>query len=266
MHETLRAAFLISGGGTTAEAAIKAWGDRKISGLEPVLVVSSNFRAEGLNKVLVYNKVHSTAIQTAVVRPRDYQAPELFGEAMLLLLHRYGVNLIAQLGYLAQTPPNVVEEYKDYIFNQHPAPLDPGRPDFGGTGMYGLQAHLALLIYVWLTGITLPTEATTHRVTTDYDRGDIIRRVPLTASKPDSIMATSDIMYKPEVRRQLLESALDMQTKLLPIEHANVIFTLQDFAKRDVPVYKREQPLISKQHISTLLEAKKIAVSLLAEK
>jgi len=68
------------------------------------------------------------------------------------------------------------------IINSHPAPLDPGYPDFGGRGMHGLVTHAAVLhFYKQLGRPTNFTEVTLHRVNEDYDKGPrlVYRRVPI---------------------------------------------------------------------------------------
>lgn len=57
------------------------------------------------------------------------------------------------------------------MINQHGGPLDPGRPDFGGRGMYGRRIHCARLYFVRATQRGFFTEATAQRVALQYDRG-----------------------------------------------------------------------------------------------
>lgn len=260
MPEQLRTAILISGGGSTSEAVINKCQNRSLEGIEPILVISSNPKAEGLAKA------QKLGIKTEVVQPRQFLTVEDFGDQLLNLLHQNRIDLIAQLGWLPRTPINVIQEYDKRIFNQHPAPLDPGNPDFGGQGMYGLRPHLAILLYQQLTGLSFPTEATTHQVNQDYDKGVIIRRTPMSILRPERVMNIEEITDNPKFQQQLLMSAKEIQKELLPIEHRNVIMTLQDFAQREVPYFKREKPLIDKQNIEALNEAKRVAVALMTKK
>lgn len=256
----LRTALLISGSGTTAEAVITRCQKGELEGIEPIIVISSNPQAEGLMKA------QKLEIKTEVIQRRLFKSTDAFGNELSNLLHDNGIDLVAQLGWLPKTPLNVIEEYKERIFNQHPAPLDPGRPDFGGKGMYGLGAHLAVLIYRQLTGILLPAEATTHQVNQDYDRGDIIRRVTMEIVNPSRIMAIEEITDNPTIQQQLLESARRIQKELLPIEHNNVVLTLRDYVNGEIPVFRREKPLIPEQYGDSLKKAKEIAIALLAGK
>lgn len=68
-------------------------------------------------------------------------------------------------GYLKKIPSSVIETFPNRILNIHPALL----PKFGGKGMYGLHVHKAVLqAGEKKSGITI------HRVSEEYDEGDIV--------------------------------------------------------------------------------------------
>lgn len=232
--KTVRVALLISGGGTTAEAVISACQRGFLKGIDPVVVISSRADAPG------------------IMRAKKLRIPTLVAgaDALLRILQLFRVNVVSQNGWLPLTPPSVIRQYKGNIINQHPGPLDTGRPDFGGKGMYGKRVICARIAYAWLTGCDFWTEATTHIVTTEFDTGPAIRRVrmsiPLSASRRGIIRATNEVA-----------------AKLLPIEHANVIATLQMFAARKkLPELRRRMPLILAKNINILLQAKRLAIEL----
>ena len=258
MTEKIRTALLISGSGTTAEAVINKCQSGELEGIKPVVVISSKPDVDGLMKA------KKLGIKTEVIQQRLFTSREAFGEGLLDLLKENDVDLVAQLGWLPLTPLNVVEKYNKRIFNQHPAPLDPGRPDFGGKGMYGLRTHLALLLYKQLTGSQIDTEATTHWVDPNYDKGNIIRRVTMKINTPNRIMTIEEITDNPTIQQQLLESAGDIQKRLLPIEHDNVVSTLQGLAKGENLFFRREKPLVPEENIKCLDNAKDFAIKLLA--
>jgi len=156
------------------------------------------------------------------------------------------------------TPDPIVEEYAGRIINQHPGPLDPGRGmDFGGKGMYGARVLAARLAYVWATGTDESwTEATTHFVTPRYDEGDLIRVARLDIPQLDRPMAMASIGVG------LWGHYTSLQPQLLPLEHENVIATLNMFGSGDVEGYRRETPLVPAEHEMTLNDAKALAIQI----
>ena len=87
------------------------------------------------------------------------------GARMLELLDEYRIDLIALAGYLKRVPEQVVSAYSGRMLNIHPALL----PSFGGTGMYGIRVHEAVLA----RGCKV-SGATVHLVTSEYDEGPIV--------------------------------------------------------------------------------------------
>lgn len=237
MSEKLRIAMLISGSGTTMQAIIKACKNGQLPKVEPVLVIASKREAGGIKKAvdagISYQNIH-------VVFPKDYDNPLDFGKTILLLCGKYKVDFIGQYGWLVKTPANVIEAYKNMIVNQHPGPLDPPNPDFGGQGMYGLRVHAARLNFVRAVKRDFWTEATCHRVTEEYDRGAILmaERVPILENDT------------PET----------LQKRVLPVEHKVQIKVLQAFSEGNVPFFVREQPLVFPGEEKILEQAKKLAI------
>src|SRR3989344_1245413 len=117
----MKICLLISGGGTTMQAIIKACQEGRLKNVEPVLVISSNPEAGGIAKVRAL-KINDKDI--LVINPKDFENREAFGETIIKECKKRGVNFIGQYGWLVKTPENVLNEYKGMIVNQHPAPLD----------------------------------------------------------------------------------------------------------------------------------------------
>ncbi len=237
----LRLAMLISDSGTTARAIIKEYQHGGLRGVEPVCVISSkvlpdviqNFRCLGFSMELKKFRV--------IVR-RDYPIRFAFGRALLECFQGMGVDLIGQYGWMPRTPENVIEAYDGRMINQHPGPLDPGRPDFGGLGMYGLRVHAARLFYVRGVGEGFWTEATAQRVHREYDLGAVLHRRRVEILKSDN--------------------PLTLRERVLPIEHEVQIETLRTYAEDRVTELVREEPLVKVRHIRILNEAKWIAEKL----
>ncbi|OGM12096.1 hypothetical protein A2Z22_03320 [Candidatus Woesebacteria bacterium RBG_16_34_12] len=248
----LRTSLLISGDGTTAEAVIKACQSGKLIGIEPVAVISSRPDTVGIHKA------QALGIETYVVQKSIFPTSEAFGDELLRILRNVGVDLVSQNGWLVKTPPNVIDEYRGKIINQHPGPLDPGRVDFGGKSMFGARVTCARVAYTWAVEDVNPwTESTTHHVTEEYDKGNLIRINELNISSFMRPVTIADMTRHPQ---PLIDATHEIQIQLLPLEHNNVIETLRQFSKEDdVPGFKRNRPLIPKNTDGIVNEAKHLA-------
>jgi len=141
----MKIALLISGGGSTMEAIIKAVQNGVLKNIEPVLVISSKKDAGGIEKARALGIKNEDIL---IIRPKDFLSREDFGEKIISECKKRNVDFIGQYGWMVLTPENVIREYKNMIVNQHPGPLDMGEPDFGGKGMYGLRVHQARIEFV----------------------------------------------------------------------------------------------------------------------
>ncbi|MFZ2150322.1 MAG: formyltransferase family protein [Minisyncoccia bacterium] len=217
----LKIALLISGSGTTMEAIIKACRSGKLTNCEPVLVISSSAEAGGIAKARAL-KIKDEDI--LIINPKDFTSREEFGQKIIEECEKRDVNFIGQYGWLWKTPLNVIKKYKDRVINQHPGPLDNGRPDFGGAGMFGMRVHQARLEFVNKTNTDFWTEATAHRVTEKFDEGIVLKnkQVPI-------------LPY---------DTAETLSMRVLPIEHEVQIELLQDFINGTVEEFHRKTPLI----------------------
>ena len=219
-----------------------------------MVVISSRENAGGIEKA------KRLGAPTEVIRPRDYQDREKFGEELLSALESHRVKVVSQNGWLPLTPKNVVEKYSGLIVNQHPGPLDCGRPDFGGKGMYGSAAHCARVAYEWLTGEENPwTEATIHYVTAEYDKGELIKTARMNFPTLGRSITVEELANAPE---ELIRATENCQRRLLPIEHRNVIAGLEMVARGEVGLGKRETPLVPRGNWDILRQAKDLAIRL----
>ncbi len=253
MSEVIRAALLVSGhsSGSTANAVMDAWHADELNGIKPSLVISSGPNPSSL----AINKAKELGIPTKVLDKKNHSG-QVYVDEFMRILDFNKINIIAQLGWPVLTPKQIVAAYEG--FNQHPAPL----PEFGGRGMYGLAPHYAIIAFAFMTGLPIRTEATTHRIDKEYDTGDIIRRIPmdLPPSGFNHLITADELRNDEGIQQQILSSAKETQKNLLPREHANVIDTLRDFGRGNVPVYQREQPLVPPEYRQALAIAKQFAV------
>ena len=155
----VRAAVLVSGGGTNLQAIIDAKRAGKIPSAELALVVASNASAYALTRAENAGIVHTG------LRKEKGEAPENYGERLLTLLRENAIDVVVLAGFLTILPENVIRAYDHRILNIHPSLI----PSFCGDGFYGLHVHEAAL----KRGVKV-TGATVHFVNEITDGGDII--------------------------------------------------------------------------------------------
>ena len=235
-----RLAMLISGGGTTMAAILEACkGGGSLHGLiEPALVIASRPDIRGIARA---KEAGLTENQVQVCIPRSFPSYQDFGFFLLCHLQNWSVDLVGQYGWLPKTPVNVIETYKGRIINQHPGPLDTGRLDFGGEGMYGRRVHCARLYFARQSGLPRDqfTEATAHLVTEAFDQGGVIahKRIPILPS----------------------DDVITLQERVLPVEHQLQIETLELLATCAVQPIARLEPLVLTGMEGLLEESKRVA-------
>jgi phosphoribosylglycinamide formyltransferase-1 len=242
LNGKLRIAMLISGGGTTAREILRACKDGRLPHVEPVLVIASKPEAGGIQKALAEGIAEKDVI---VIRPeRGNPGSPKFGEAILKACREREVQFIGQYGWLPITPDNVIRAYDSMIVNQHPGPLDSDNPgmDFGGPGMYGRRVHCARLLFVRRVKRDFWTEAVTHHVTTEVDRGRVINSARV------EILPNDDV--------------ISLQERVLPIEHQVQIETLRLYSEGQFLQIRQVRPLIASFELRYLDEAKKTAITL----
>ena len=167
-----RLAVLASGGGSNLQAILDYldWLG-SAAPADVVLVASSRAGAGALDRA----RARGIPAQL-IVSPDD-------GAALLALLDRHTVSLIALAGYLRLIPPAVTSRWRGAILNIHPALL----PRFGGAGMYGQAVHRAVI-----AAGDHESGATVHFVNDHYDDGAAIARarVPVTPGESAAQLAS----------------------------------------------------------------------------
>ena len=116
-----RIAVFASGGGSNMQA---------IAEQMPLALVASNRADAG-----ALAKARARGIPTELIEQPSN------AEAMLAMLRRHHIELIALAGYLKHVPHAVTRAFRGRILNVHPSLL----PAFGGAGMYGERVHAAVL-------------------------------------------------------------------------------------------------------------------------
>lgn len=155
----VRAAVLVSGGGTNLQAILDAKAAGKIPSAQIALVISSKESAYALERARRAN------VPTAVLGRKKGESGEAYGERLLTLFRENGIDMAVLAGFLTILPENVVRAYAQRIINVHPSLI----PSFCGEGYYGLRVHEAAL----QRGVKV-TGATVHYVNEIPDGGEII--------------------------------------------------------------------------------------------
>jgi phosphoribosylglycinamide formyltransferase-1 len=184
----LRLAIFASHAGTTAQAVIDALADRRIDG-EAVLLICNNPDAAALERAAAAN------IPSRLLNARTH--PDDLDGAVLEALLAADPSHILLAGYMKKLGPPTITAFDGRVFNSHPALL----PAFGGQGMYGDRVHEAVLA----SGVAL-TGATVHRVTNDYDAGEIVRQVEVPVLAGDDVRSLGERVRSAE--RELVVAVL----------------------------------------------------------
>lgn len=168
---------------------IAVFASRGGSNLQAIIDSCASGRISARVCVVISNNSDSRALQRArnALIPNHHLSEKTSGdslaEKMLEVLAFYRTDTIFLAGYMKKIPETVLKAYENRIFNIHPSLL----PKFGGRGMYGINVHAAVLAAGETeTGITI------HRVTAEYDEGDILaqRTVPvLDGDTPETLAA-----------------------------------------------------------------------------
>jgi len=182
----MRIAILASGAGSTAEVLFG----------KAAVVITNNPQAG------VIEKAKSAGIPVEIVS-NNFNDLEQFGKDILAALDKYNFDFISLNGWERIIPTNVLKRYAGKITNNHPAPLDPGHPDFGGKGMKGLAVHRAVLNFAKAVNRPFNTEIDIHLITEEFDKGELVAMREVEIKDGDT--AESLQMRLKEAEKQLMK-------------------------------------------------------------
>ena len=165
-----RIAVLASGGGTNLQAIIDHFAALGDAASGEVVVVLSNRAGAG-----ALDRARAAGVDALVFDARSE-------DDLSRILTGRGIELVVLAGYLRLVPPSVIAHFGGRIVNVHPGPL----PRFGGSGMYGVRVHEAVLA----AGLH-ETAVTVHLVTDGYDEGPALATwpVPVLAGDTAAVLA-----------------------------------------------------------------------------
>ena len=175
-------AMFISGGGGNALNLLRACREGLVLA-RPVLAVSSSATAAGVERL------KSEGLQVEVVLRSRFEDEESFSAACYAPVEASGAQLICLCGWLKKLA--VPAAWEGRILNIHPALL----PAFGGSGMYGMHVHRAVL-----QAGEARSGATVHLIDGEYDRGRILDQEAVPVLPEDSPESLQKRVYEAEMR------------------------------------------------------------------
>lgn len=160
----MRAAVLVSGGGTNLQALLDARDDL---GAELRVVVSNRADAFALERA------RRAGVEALCLSHKDFASREDFDRALRDALLARGVELVVLAGFMRVLTPVFLDAFPDRVINVHPALL----PAFPGVDA---QAQ-ALAHGVKVTGCTV------HLVDAGVDTGPILAQVAVPVRDDDTV-------------------------------------------------------------------------------
>lgn len=155
----VKAAVLVSGGGTNL-AALLASQDSGVIRSAEIALVAADRPCQALARA------EERGIRT-VLLDRKALRREAFEEGLVREIDAAGCTIIVLAGFLSILSAAFVKRYPDRIINVHPSLI----PSFCGKGFYGLHVHEAAL----RRGVKI-TGATVHLVNEETDGGRILKQ------------------------------------------------------------------------------------------
>ena len=167
----MRLGILVSGRGSNLEAVLTAVSSGRLTGVEPVLVLSNRRRIRALSVA----QRHGVASE--VLAGRDFADLAARDAAIGQRLTTARCDLALLAGYDQLLRPSYFAAFGGRTINIHPSLL----PRHGGAGMMGLAVHRAVLAAGdRQTGVTI------HDVTIELDRGAPIEQVAVPVFDDDT--------------------------------------------------------------------------------
>jgi phosphoribosylglycinamide formyltransferase-1 len=159
---------LVSHNGSNFQAIIDAC-KSKVINATVALAISNNSKSHGL--------VRARSENIPALHLSSKTHPQTLDDAILSALEDHDIDLVVTAGYMKKLGPKTLKRYRGKIINIHPALL----PKYGGTGMYGLNVHKAVL-----ASRDKETGITVHYVDGSYDTGEIISQTTVKVISGDT--------------------------------------------------------------------------------
>lgn len=180
MHDPIRLAVLVSGGGSTLQNFIDRIDDGSLSA-NIALVISSNPQAFGIERA------RRCGLPVAVVRREDFDSVTRFSDALFEQIRSVQADLVTLAGFLKKI--QVPADFMGRVLNIHPALI----PSFCGSGYYGRRVHQAVLD----SGVKV-SGCTVHFVDDEYDHGPIILQRCVAVLDDDTVASLASRVFEQE--------------------------------------------------------------------
>ncbi|MFQ8430577.1 phosphoribosylglycinamide formyltransferase [Amaricoccus sp. W119] len=201
-----RVAILISGGGSNMIALVRAMLADPEHPAEPVLVLSNDPRAKGLELAA------ELGVPTAAVDHRPFKGDRAAFEAeMMAPLRASGAELLCLAGFMRVLTTGFIETWQGRMLNIHPSIL----PLFTGLHTHARALEAGMAVH----------GCTVHEVTPELDAGPILGQAVIPVRPEDS----------PET----------LAARLLPVEHLLYPAVLRRFVsgdRRKLALLRAEEP------------------------
>ncbi|MEI7028244.1 phosphoribosylglycinamide formyltransferase [Paenibacillus sp. y28] len=174
--------FLVSHGGSNMQAVVDACKQGTLNA-SPRVVISNNSGSMALQRA------RREGIPGYHLSAARFPDPVLLDEQIYSTLRRHDVDLVLLAGYMKRLGEQTMSGYEGSIMNIHPSLL----PKFGGAGMYGGKVHEAVVAAgETVTGVTI------HRVSGEYDTGEILAQCEVPVYPGDTADALGERVLKRE--------------------------------------------------------------------
>ena len=193
----LKVVVLISGGGSNLTALLHAAAEPTYPA--KVVAVGSDTDAAGLEYA------RAAGIDTFMVRPRDFENRDAWGEAFAAEIRTFAPDLVVSAGLMRVLPGGFVREFSPRLINTHPAllPLFPGAQ----------AVRDALAAGATETGVTV------HIIDEGVDTGPVLRQRAVSILAEESEDELHERIKQIE-RPLLVDTVRDIATGALPLTPA----------------------------------------------
>lgn len=161
---------MASHGGSGMKAILKAI--QQGLNAHAIVFISNNLNAPAF----AIAKQHNLA--TYHLSSKTHQDPEQLDQAICSKLEQHNIELLILSGYMKKLGPYTLARFNNRILNIHPSLL----PKYGGQGMYGDHVHQSVI-----KNQDPESGASVHIVTTEYDRGPVLKQKKVQLEENESI-------------------------------------------------------------------------------